>query len=71
MSVTARDAARALRTALSRGGDWGELFWERQDVVTLTPNAAGETMSFVFTVDYTDDRQPYHGSRSYVLTVMP
>jgi len=36
MSVTERDAARALRTALSRGGDWGELFWERHDVVTLT-----------------------------------
>ncbi len=36
MSVSARDAARALRTALSRGGDWAELFWERHTVVTLT-----------------------------------
>ena len=36
MSVTARDAARALRTALSRGGEWAELFWERHTVVTLT-----------------------------------
>ena len=36
MSVTARDAARALRTALSRGGEWAELFWERHQVVTLT-----------------------------------
>lgn len=36
MSVTEREAARALRTALSRGGEWGELFWERHDVVTLT-----------------------------------
>jgi TldD protein len=36
MSLTARDAARALRTALSRGGEWAELFWERHQVVTLT-----------------------------------
>ncbi|MEP7003974.1 MAG: TldD/PmbA family protein [Chloroflexota bacterium] len=36
MTVTETDAARALRTALSRGGDWAELFWERHTVVTLT-----------------------------------
>jgi len=36
MAVTENDAARALRTALSRGGEWAELFWERQNVVTLT-----------------------------------
>jgi TldD protein len=36
MTVTETDAARALRTALSRGGDWAELFWERSNVVTLT-----------------------------------
>jgi TldD protein len=36
MAVTEKDAARALRTALSRGGDWAELFWERHNVVTLT-----------------------------------
>jgi TldD protein len=36
MTVTEKDAARALRTALSRGGDWAELFWERHNVVTLT-----------------------------------
>ena len=36
MTVTEQDAARALRTALSRGGDWAELFWERSNVVTLT-----------------------------------
>ena len=36
MAVTQNDAARALRTALSRGGGWAELFWERQNVVTLT-----------------------------------
>ncbi|MGH2499917.1 MAG: PmbA/TldA family metallopeptidase, partial [Candidatus Limnocylindria bacterium] len=30
------DAERALRTALSRGGEWAELFWERRHVVTLT-----------------------------------
>ncbi|HEX6061976.1 MAG TPA: TldD/PmbA family protein, partial [Candidatus Limnocylindria bacterium] len=36
MTVTEKDAARALRTALSRGGDWAELFWERNNVVTLT-----------------------------------
>ena len=36
MIVTDTDAARALRTALSRGGDWAELFWERHTVVTLT-----------------------------------
>ena len=36
MTVTEKDAARALRTALSRGGEWAELFWERSNVVTLT-----------------------------------
>src|SRR2546425_4014054 len=36
MTVTETDAARALRTALSRGGEWAELFWERSNVVTLT-----------------------------------
>ena len=36
MTVTEKAAARALRTALSRGGDWAELFWERHTVVTLT-----------------------------------
>ncbi len=36
MAVTEKDAARALRTALSRGGEWAELFWERSNVVTLT-----------------------------------
>ena len=36
MTVTEKAAGRALRTALSRGGDWAELFWERHTVVTLT-----------------------------------
>jgi len=36
MALTEQDAARALRTALSRGGEWAELFWERSNVVTLT-----------------------------------
>jgi TldD protein len=36
MTVTEKVAARTLRTALSRGGDWAELFWERHNVVTLT-----------------------------------
>ncbi|HEY8647773.1 MAG TPA: TldD/PmbA family protein [Candidatus Limnocylindria bacterium] len=36
MTVTEKAAGRALRTALSRGGDWAELFWERHMVVTLT-----------------------------------
>ena len=36
MIVTEKGADRALRTALSRGGDWAELFWERHNVVTLT-----------------------------------
>ena len=36
MTITEEDAALALRMALSRGGDWAELFWERQNVVTLT-----------------------------------
>jgi TldD protein len=36
MTVTEKDAGRALRTALSRGGEWAELFWERSNVVTLT-----------------------------------
>ena len=34
--ISARDAERALRTALSRGGEWAELFWERHHTVTLT-----------------------------------
>jgi TldD protein len=33
--VSARDADRILRTALSRGGEWAELFWERRHVLTL------------------------------------
>jgi TldD protein len=36
MTVTEKTADRALRTALSRGGEWAELFWERHNVVTLT-----------------------------------
>ena len=36
MTVTEKAADRALRTALSRGGEWAELFWERHNVVTLT-----------------------------------
>ena len=36
MIVTEKIADRTLRTALSRGGDWAELFWERHNVVTLT-----------------------------------
>jgi len=35
-ALSERDIDRALRTALSRGGDWAELFWERQHIVTLT-----------------------------------
>jgi TldD protein len=33
--MSARDADHALRTALSRGGEWAELFWERHHVLTL------------------------------------
>ena len=33
--MSARDAERALRTALSRGGDWAELFWERHETLQL------------------------------------
>lgn len=33
--VSARDAERALRAALSRGGDFGELFWERHETLQL------------------------------------
>jgi predicted Zn-dependent protease len=33
--VSARDAERALRTALSRGGDRAELFWERHETLQL------------------------------------
>src|SRR5207247_2666197 len=35
-SVSAREAAQALRTALSRGGDWAELFWERHETLELS-----------------------------------
>ncbi|HEU5287737.1 MAG TPA: TldD/PmbA family protein [Candidatus Limnocylindria bacterium] len=35
-AVSARDAERALRTALSRGGDFAELFWERHETLVLT-----------------------------------
>jgi len=34
-SVSAREAAQALRTALSRGGEWAELFWERHETLQL------------------------------------
>jgi TldD protein len=34
-TVSARDADHVLRTALSRGGEWAELFWERHHVLTL------------------------------------
>ena len=33
--MTVRDVERALRTALSRGGDWAELFWERHETLQL------------------------------------
>ena len=33
--MSARDAERALRTALSRGGDFAELFWERHETLQL------------------------------------
>jgi TldD protein len=33
--MTVRDTERALRTALSRGGDWAELFWERNETLQL------------------------------------
>jgi len=33
--VSARDAERALRTALSRGGEWAEMFWERHETLAL------------------------------------
>lgn len=33
--VTVPEAERALRTALSRGGDWAELFWERHETLQL------------------------------------
>src|SRR2546426_7753148 len=34
-TLSARDAERALRTALSRGGDFAELFWERHETLQL------------------------------------
>ena len=33
--MTVRDVERAVRTALSRGGDWAELFWERSETLQL------------------------------------
>jgi len=33
--MTVRDVERALRTALSRGGDFAELFWERHETLQL------------------------------------
>jgi len=33
--MTVRDVERVLRTALSRGGDWAELFWERHETLQL------------------------------------
>src|SRR5437867_12776766 len=33
--MTVRDVERALRTALSRGGDWAELYWERHETLQL------------------------------------
>src|SRR5437870_13781145 len=37
-TLSARDAERALRTALSRGGDFAELFWERHETLQLVPD---------------------------------
>lgn len=34
-SVSAQDAQQVLRTALSRGGDFSELFWERHETLQL------------------------------------
>ncbi len=34
-AVDTKDASRALRAALSRGGDWAELFWERHRSLNL------------------------------------
>ena len=34
-SISAREAGQALRTALSRGGDWAELFWERHETLQI------------------------------------
>lgn len=34
-AISARDTDHALRTALSRGGDWAEVFWERHHTLTL------------------------------------
>jgi len=33
--MSVRDVERAIRTALSRGGDWAELFWERSETLQL------------------------------------
>src|SRR5258706_13731123 len=33
--MTVRDVERAIRTALSRGGDWAELFWVRKETLQL------------------------------------
>ena len=33
--MSARDAEHALRTALSRGGEWAELFWERHQTLQI------------------------------------
>ena len=33
--MTVRDVERTIRTALSRGGDWAELFWERHETLQL------------------------------------
>jgi len=33
--LTTRDVERALRTALSRGGEWAEIFWERHETLQL------------------------------------
>lgn len=35
VAPTSEEAARVLRTALSRGGDWAELFWERHRALSL------------------------------------
>jgi TldD protein len=33
--ITSKDVERALRTALSRGGEWAEIFWERHETLQL------------------------------------
>jgi hypothetical protein len=40
-----------------------------QDTFSLTPSMSGDILNLEFTIDYSDEHQPFHGSRGYLLAI--